>query len=177
MNAGEKSGPEASAEWGQPNPRAPAELARFAFLIGRWRCTAKVRLESGAWQTFAGVWLGRYILDGYAIADEYRMTGPAGELLVLGLNLRTYEAARQKWHIKWINALNGTWTDLGLDELGGVKFERQSVVYAFKEPMAAHRLTRATYANIAAAHFTWRGESSEDGKDWQPFMVVECDRA
>jgi hypothetical protein len=174
---GRKDGMNPKDEWGKPNSKAPAALERFAFLIGRWRCVAKVRMESGEWQTFEGAWLGRYTLDGFAIADEYRMTGAQGELLVLGMYLRTYEAARQRWHIKWINALGGTWTDLGLEELGGVKFNGQSVTYVSREPMAGHALTRATYTNISAGHFTWRGESSEDGKTWQPFMVVECDRA
>jgi hypothetical protein len=35
---------------GRPNPKAPAELSRFAFLIGRWTCDARVRLVDGEWQ-------------------------------------------------------------------------------------------------------------------------------
>ena len=31
--------------------------------------------------------VGRLILDGYAIADEYRMMDTSGELIVLGVNL------------------------------------------------------------------------------------------
>src|SRR5271167_1459991 len=87
-------------ELGKPNPKAPAALSRFAFLIGRWRCEAKVRSANGEWQTFEAMWLGRLILDGYAIADEYRMTGSSGELIVLGMNLRTYDATKQIWNIK-----------------------------------------------------------------------------
>jgi hypothetical protein len=79
-------------EFGQPNPNAPAALSRFASLIGRWRCDAKVRSANREWQTFRAMWLGRFILDGYAIADEYRMTGSSGELIVLGMNIRTYDA-------------------------------------------------------------------------------------
>lgn len=82
-------------EFGKPNPKAPAALSRFAFLIGRWRCEAKVRMPDGAWQTFEAIWLGRYILDGYAIADEYRMTDTSGALVVLGVNLRAYDPAKQ----------------------------------------------------------------------------------
>jgi hypothetical protein len=72
-------------EFGQANPNAPAALSRFAFLIGRWRCEARVRLDNGEWQTLQATWLGRFILDGYAIADEYRMTGSSGKPIVLGL--------------------------------------------------------------------------------------------
>lgn len=84
----------------QPNPNAPAALARFAFLIGRWRCEAKVRTANQEWQTFEAIWRGRFILDGYAIADEFRMTGSSRDLIVLGMNFRTYDAAKQIWNLK-----------------------------------------------------------------------------
>jgi hypothetical protein len=164
-------------EFGRPNPNAPEALCRFAFLIGRWRCEAKLRSANGELQTFQATWLGRFILDGYAIADEYRMTGFCGELIVLGMNFRTYDAAKQIWNIKWLNALAGTWVDLGPEDLGGVQFDGQSVTYAFKEPVAAHAYTRATYTDISKTHFTWRGEKSKDGETWSEFMIVEAYRS
>jgi hypothetical protein len=167
---------QAHREFGVLNPKAPSALARFAFLIGRWRCDARIQSPNGEWQTFQGAWLGRFILDGYVIADEYRMMAPSGELIVLGMNFRTYDADKQIWNVKWLDALAGTWTDLGSEEFGGVHFEGQSVSYAFREPMADHAYTRATYANISDTHFTWRGEKSDDGKAWSEFMVVEVHR-
>lgn len=164
-------------EFGKLNLNAPAALSRFAFLIGRWRGEASVRLANGDWQRFEATWFGRFILDGYAIADEYRMTGASGELIVLGMNFRAYDATRQTWHMNWLNALAGTWTDLVPQELGGVRFEGPSINYAFKEPVAAHAYTRATYTNISERHFTWRGEKSDDGKTWSEFMVVEVYRS
>ena len=163
-------------EFGEPNPGAPAELSRFAFLVGRWRCEARVKSASGQWQTFQATWVGRYILDGHAVADEYRMTDSSGELIVLGMNFRTYDTARKSWNLKWLNAFSGTWVDLGPEELGGVRFDDRSVVYVFREPVAAHAYTRATYTNISRAHFTWRGEKSDDGKAWTEFMVIEAHR-
>jgi hypothetical protein len=77
------------------NPNANAEISRFAFLIGGWRFDARFKSANGEWQTFQGTWLGHYILDGYAIADEYRMIGPSGELIVLGMNFRVYDAAKK----------------------------------------------------------------------------------
>ena len=163
-------------EFGTRNPNAPVALSRFAFLIGRWRCDASVRSADGEWQPFQATWLGRFVLDGYAIADEYRMTTASGELIVLGMNFRTYDASKQIWNIKWLNALAGTWTDLASLELGGVRFDGESILYAFKEPVARHVYTRATYTNISKTHFTWRGESSDDGASWSEFMVVEAYR-
>jgi hypothetical protein len=161
-------------EFGSRNPKAPAELDRFAFLVGRWRCDARVRSDEGAWQPFQADWVGRFILDGYAVADEYRMTRPSGELIVLGVNLRTYDAASRTWNLRWLNALAGTWTELGPPELGGVRFDDHSVVYAFKEPVGAHAFTRATYTDITERSFTWTGERSDEGKVWTEFMVVEA---
>ena len=144
-------------EYGRPNPNAPAALSQFAFLIGKWRCEARVRMAAGEWQTFQASWVGRFILEGYAVADEYSMTDSSGELIVLGINLRTYDDAKQTWNMKWLNALAGTWVDLGPEELGGVRFDGESIIYVFREPVAAHAYTRATYTNISKTHFTWRG--------------------
>ena len=161
----------------QPNPNAPAELSRFAFLIGQWRFDAKFKSANGEWQAFHGTWLGHYILGGYAIADEYRMIGSSGELIVLGMNFRIYDSARQVWNIKWLNALEGTWTDLTSEQFGGAQFDGPSVTYAFKSERGAQwPFTRATYTNISKSHFTWRGERSADVKTWTEFMVVECYR-
>ena len=163
-------------DFGQPNPEAPAALSHFAFLIGRWRCEATVRPANGEAQKYEAAWIGRYILDGYVIADEFGMATPEGERIVLGMNFRVYDTVRNAWSIKWLNALTGTWTDLGAEELGGVQFDGQSIVYIFKEPMAAHAYTRATYTNISTSHFTWRGEKSEDGETWSAFMVIDAFR-
>jgi hypothetical protein len=162
--------------FGKINPNAPPALSQFAFLIGRWRCEATITLDNGESQDYEAAWIGRYILDGYVITDEFGMALPAGETIVLGMNFRAYDSAQQQWNIKWLNALTGRWTDLGPGELGGVQFDGHSIVYAFKEPQAGHAYTRATYTNISDSHFTWRGEKSGDGKAWTVFMVVEAFR-
>jgi hypothetical protein len=163
-------------EFGRLNPNAPAALSRFAFLIGKWRCEARLKSADGSWQTFQAAWLGRFILDGYAIADEYRMMGSSGELIVLGMNFRSYDAARKAWNIKWLNGLTGTWMDLVSDEMGGIRIDADSITYAFKEMVGPYAYTRATYTSHSATHFTWRGEGSDDRKKWSEFMTIEAYR-
>lgn len=163
---------EARGESLRPNP----ELARFAFLIGSWRCEARLKQDDGSWESFPASWSGRYVLDGYAIMDEFRMTRPTGELLVLGVNVRSYDQRRGTWNLRWLNALDGSWTELGPEELGGVTMDGDSISYRFSEPVAAHPLTRATYFNISSAGFTWRGERSRDGLVWDEFMIIEARR-
>jgi hypothetical protein len=164
-------------EYGKPNPNAPQELFQFAFLVGRWRGEVKLKREDGTWESLTALWEGRYILDGYAIADEYRMTTPAGELLVLGINLRSYDAKKKAGNLKWLNALTGTWTDLGPEELGGIIADGKAISYRMKEPVARHAFTSATYTNISADHFTWQGDSSNDGKTWEQFLLIELYRS
>jgi hypothetical protein len=166
----------------KPNPKAPAALSQFAFLIGHWRFDAKFKTPHGEWQTFQGTWIGRYILDARVIADEYKMLGADGKVMVHGMNFRVYDAAKQLWNIKWLNALEGTWTDLTAEEYGAAKFEGQSVSYTFREPMGASAgwkaaYTRATYTNVSPSFFTWRGDKSDDRTTWTEFMVVECRRS
>jgi hypothetical protein len=158
------------------NPEAPAALHNFAFLIGTWRCEAKFKTPDSEWLTFEGTWVGRPILDGFAIGDEYRMVDQSGETVVLGLNIRAYDAGKQTWNMKWLNALAGTWTDLGPEELGGVRFDGSSIIYEFKEEVAGHPYTRATYSKTSETHFTWRGERSGDRRAWSEFMVIEAER-
>jgi hypothetical protein len=165
----------------KPNPKAPAALSQFGFLIGQWRFDAKFKTPKGDWQTFHGTWIGRYILDGYAIADEFTMFGPDGQVIVHGMNFRVYDVAKHAWHIKWLSALEGTWTDLTSDEFGGAKFAGQSVSYTFREPIGTSQgwtasYTRATYTSVSPTLFTWRGDKSENRATWTEFMVVECHR-
>ena len=167
--------------FGQLSHHAPPELAAFAFLIGSWQCNARIKSPTGDWQRFEAQWLGRFILDGHAIADEYRMTSLSGELIVLGMNVRSYDPTNRTWNIKWLDALTGAWTDLVSPDLGGVQINRSnrsgsSITYAFKEPAAAHPYTRATYITHSPAHFTWRGDQSTDAHAWTDFMLVECYR-
>lgn len=167
-------------QFGKPNRDAPAALARFAFIIGNWNFETKVKLSDGQSLPFKGTWRGRYILEGYAISDEYRMTNLSGKLIVLGLNLRSYDVNKQTWNIKWLNALAGTWTNLSPSELGGVTSDGRSMIYAFKEtaPLdSAHIYTRVAYTKISDTNFTWKGEKSTDGNAWTEFMLVDCHRS
>ncbi len=163
-------------KYDKPNPNAPKELSHFAFLIGNWRCDVKVREQNGTWTKLQATWSGRYILDGYVIADEYRMFDANGNLIMLGMNYRSYNAQSKNWQIKWLEALSATWLDLGPEELGGVRIEENSISYqALFRPNEIHRIK---YSNISEDHFTWSVDISKDGgKTWdESIMVIEAYR-
>jgi hypothetical protein len=163
-------------KFGVRNPNAPAELDRLAFLIGEWRCDARLLGENGSWQSFRAEWVGRLGLDGYAVADEFRLIDGAGKLLVLGFNLRTYDPSRKRWNMRWLHALEGSWTDLAPEEFGGVQFNGRSFSYVFREPMVQRAYTRATYTPDSESQFTWKGERSNDRTTWAEFMEIVAHR-
>ncbi|MCZ6671667.1 MAG: hypothetical protein O7C75_01885, partial [Verrucomicrobia bacterium] len=88
-----------STNYGKPNPNAPIQLSTFAFLIGKWNCEVTLKQEDGSFSQLQAMWEGRYILDGYVIADEYRMVDASGKLLMLGMNYRAYDSEINSWNI------------------------------------------------------------------------------
>ena len=53
----------------------------------------------------AVTWIGRYILNGTAIADEFHSLTPDGSPY-LGISLRQYDADRETWIIEYLNVSN-----------------------------------------------------------------------
>jgi len=164
-------------EYGTPNPKAAPELSQFAFIIGEWRCDARMKGEDGTWQSYRATWIGRYMLDGHVIADEYRMTNQTGELIVHGMNFRSYSIERKTWVMRWLNATGSFWLELGPENLGGIRVAPKTITFNFIDTFAPDALTRVTFSNIIENHFTWSGERSLDqGKTWTEFMVIEAHR-
>ncbi|NIO00721.1 MAG: hypothetical protein GTO42_01060 [Candidatus Latescibacteria bacterium] len=170
--------------YGKPNPDAPRQLSQFAFLIGKWRCDSKVKGKDGVFETHPATWTGRYILDGYVIADEFRQMGPGGELIQLGQNYRSFDTDKNAWVMKWHDALASTWLDLGPEELGGVLIDDTSITFMHYVPerlagklFPPHTLFRLTFSDISENHFTWRAEISTDGEEtWDEVQVIEAYR-
>jgi hypothetical protein len=164
-------------EYGKANPEAPPEFAQFAFIIGKWRCDAKIKGEDGTWQPYQATWVGHYILDGYAISDEYRMTNQKGELVVHGMNFRSFNVEKKTWVMRWLDARGSVWVELGPEKLGGVRVDSKTITFHFIDTIAPDNLSRATISNISESHFTWSGERSLDqGKTWSEFIIVEAHR-
>ncbi len=162
--------------FGTTHPDAPPELAQFAFLIGTWKCKGKVKSPEDEWQEFAADWIGQYILEGKAIADEFRATWPDGSLFMHGQNIRIYSAEQKMWRMKWIDALAGTVIKMGGPELGGVKVANGSIT--FHVPHTEGQLLRSHYLNITDECFSWRGSIlNDDDETWEEMMTIEATRA
>jgi len=89
----------------------------------------------------------------------------SGEPIVLGMNFRVYTLPGSFGTSKWLNALDGTWTDLTSEQFGGARFAASPSPMPLSQSVAPQwPFTRATYTNISKSHFTWRGEKS-DGRE------------
>ena len=97
---------------GERSPRAPRELDVFAFLIGKWDGRGRTRLPDGKVAEYPVAWIGRYILDGTAIADEGHGPYPDGRPF-LGITFRQYDQSRKTWVIEFLNVSESFLTAAG----------------------------------------------------------------
>jgi hypothetical protein len=88
--------------YGERNLSSPKQLVAFSFLVGKWQGMGKAKLEGGKFAESPVSWIGRYILDGTAIADELHSSNPDGSPY-LGISLRQYDVKGKTWIIEYLN--------------------------------------------------------------------------
>lgn len=88
--------------YGHRNAQAPDQLSLFSFIVGKWDGKGKARLEDGRHAEFELTWIGRYVLDGMAIADEIHALAPDGKPC-LGITLRHFDTKHDSWIIEFLN--------------------------------------------------------------------------
>ncbi len=153
------------------NPAAPSQLSAFSFLVGDWTCDVRVRQTDGSIIHWSAEWIGHYILEGYAIMDQYKMLDTTGRLVVSGFNIRSYNSKTNSWNMKWFEALSSTWLDLGPQQLGGVEISESSII--FKTQYAPDEIQRIKFFNISKTHFDWRADASNDnGRIWKDSVIL-----
>lgn len=149
--------------YGERNPNAPKELEAFAFLIGKWEGMGKVKLEDGKSAEFAVSWIGRYILDGTAIADELHSSAPDGSPY-LGISLRQYDASRKAWIIEYLNVSNSFLRRQVNTVSGSVSVNGQTVLVISESP---DMWSREHYRVASHNQFTYSIDLSKDGgRSW-----------
>ena len=94
-----------------------------------------------------------------------------GSLIMLGMNYRAYNEANGSWNMKWLEALSGTWLELGPPWLGGVQTSGGTIEYLSEiEPGELHRIR---FSGITDTTFTWSVDVSDDeGRSWRDSVMV-----
>jgi hypothetical protein len=153
--------------YGERNQNAPKELDVFSFIIGTWEGKGKVKLDDGRVEEYTVTWIGRYILDGTAIADECHGQAPDGSPY-LGINLRQYDRNRGTWTIEWLNVSFSFLRRLVNSRTGSVTVHGRTVTVASESPGTSIReLYHERYEVEDGDNWVFRVDRSNDGgKNW-----------
>jgi hypothetical protein len=151
--------------YGERNAQAPAQLDLFSFLVGKWHGVAKVKLPDGKPAEFELTWIGRYILDGMAIADEFHSLAPDGSPY-LGISLRQFDAQHGGWVIEYLNVPGSFLRRQVNPQSGSVQLDDGDIVVISED--GAKRI-RERYRIPDRSHFTYSTDASPDGgRSWEP---------
>jgi hypothetical protein len=158
-----KAAAPAVTKYGERNAKAPRELEAFSFLVGKWEGTGRTKLPDGKVAEFAVTWIGRYVLDGMAIADEFHSSMPDGSPY-LGISLRQYRTDVKSWVIEYLNVTNSFLRKQVGGTSGAVTTSDDSVAVLSQSPDA---WSRESYRRHAPDRFSYSIDISTDGgKSW-----------
>ena len=154
--------------YGERSPHAPQELDVFAFLIGTWDGRGTTTLPDGKVAEFPVTWIGRYILDGTAIADEMHAPAPDGSPY-LGISLRQYDVNRRAWIIEFLNVTQSFLRRQVNGDSGSVNVAGRTVTVASESPEV---MIREHYHVADRDNFVYRLDVSNDaGKSWSKGQI------
>ena len=149
--------------YGEKSARAARELDVFAFLIGKWEGRGTTRLPDGKVAEYPVAWIGRYILDGTAIADEAHAPYPDGRP-GLGITFRQYDQSRQTWVIEFLNVSESFLRRQVHHGTGSVAVSGRTVTVTSESPGV---VVREHYVVPDADNWIYRLDSSKDGgRSW-----------
>jgi hypothetical protein len=151
--------------YGERNPEAPAELDLFSFLVGKWSGTSP-QLPDGNHAEWT--WIGRYILNGMAIADEIHVSGLEGKP-GLGITLRQFATEHDAWVVEFLNVSNSFLRRQVNPSAGSVSREADSVVVISED---AQVRIRERYRLVDQNRFTYTLDLSQDaGRSWDAVSI------
>lgn len=113
-----------SCDYGEPSQSAAPQLSQFNFLIGDFTITARV-FADGKWGTIIDNprprLVGRYILGGMAIQDEWYDNDPGLDPgTQRGVITRIYDSDAGEWKVAWTYSKNPQITDLRVTMVDGL---------------------------------------------------------
>jgi hypothetical protein len=148
--------------YGESSPRAPRELGVFAFLIGKWDGRGRTMLPDGKVAEYPVARVGRYILDGTAIADEMHGPYPDGTPF-LGISFRQYDQSRKTWVIEHLNVSESFLRRQVHHGTGSIAVSGRTVTVTSESPGI---VVREHYV-VDADNWVYRLDSSNDGgRSW-----------
>jgi hypothetical protein len=149
--------------YGNRNAQAPEQLNLFSFIVGKWDGKGRTRLEDGTHAEFELTWIGRYVLDGMAIADEGHSLTPDGKPC-LGISLRHFDTKRDSWIIEFLNVSGSFIRKQVNPDAGSVRQEGDTIVIVCG---SGETVIRENYRVAGENKFIYSLDMSRDGgRSW-----------
>lgn len=141
------------------HPDAPPETDQFGFLIGTWDCTTRSMGPDGQLGPVGkATWTGYYILDGWAIQDDWIGERPDGSR-VYGTNIRSFNPENGYWDNRWLAQGNLRWVYFRADRVD----DTMVMVGGEGEDARGAFIDRNVFYDIGADAWKWRKDRSWDG--------------
>ncbi len=157
-----KHEPSPSHPYGKLNPKAPAETAQFAFMIGEFNCKDKIRGPKGKWAETNVIWNSSFFLNGAGIQDKF------WSKQITASGTRIFNKKKGKWIVNYFQTFPTYFAGVWEGKKEGDKM-------IMRAPRGENE-SRLTFHNITKDGFDWIGETvSKDGKA-TPFWIISCKR-
>jgi hypothetical protein len=156
------------------HPDAPPETAQYGRLIGVWAVDNFIIQSDGTWpvEPVKARWEFRYILDGFAIQDDWVEPWPdepaEGETRHYGTNIRIYNPAKAQWEMAWISSKEQQLSTFTAKEIDG------NLVMRGRH--ATGNDARITFSNIADDAFDWTLDFAQPGGSWLTVAKMHATR-
>ena len=149
----------AEIDYGRLHPDAPPETAQFSFIVGPWACRTKFRDPDGdGFVEGRATWTGRFILDGWAIQDDWTSLGPDGKEFH-GTNIRSFNPKTRKWDNRWLPSGSLQWKYFEAEKKGDTMV---MIGGEGRDPRGAF-VDRNVFHDITPEGWRWRKDRSYDG--------------
>jgi hypothetical protein len=146
--------------YGNRDDSAPEELDVFSFLIGKWEGSGRTRLADGTVAEYDGlIYIGRYILDGMAIADELHAPLPDGGR-GLGVTFRCFDPENEHWLVEFLNVTNSFIRRQVNAESGSVETDGTTVIVVSEGGQSG---SREYYRVLGRDRFDYSIDLTNDG--------------
>jgi hypothetical protein len=165
---------ESGGDYGKLNTAAPPETKQFSFIIGKWDCKTRFMNAQGEYGEGRATWTGYYILDGWAVQDDWVSTRPDGQEFH-GTNIRSFNPDTKKWDNRWLPSGTLRWKYYESEQKG------ETMVMTGGEGRDARGefMDRNTFYDITKSRWSWRKDRSYDGgESWiEGVGFIEATRA
>ena len=155
------------------HPQAPPETSQFAFMIGEFVVTSKSPEPFGDGKEYKGKWDAHWILNGWAIQDEWYSTDKDGNLYISGINIRSFNRELGKWECRWLPTPTLKWKHFTAE-----KVNETMVMLGKGQDKRGEFLDRNIFYNIRDDGYSWKKDRSYDnGLTWnEGVFLIEATR-